>query len=175
MPIVLLLLFVLVVAGVVAVVAGAMTLGTAGSMADDERDPTTVRRMLSVVAPTLDVSEVVFLSEGWDNRVFLINGELIARMAKSEIDSARLLAEVQTLWAIGPKLSLPIPVPEFVHVPDGRVEVADAGEDGPRDSAVPRDVCVAEALLTGGEAVPARIEQRVEGLWWPGRTARFSA
>ncbi len=76
-----------------------------------------LERILHVMAPRVTVRNARFLDEGWDNRLFLVNDELVVRIAKTEDNSRQLLTEARTLQVLAPLLPLPIPRLEFVHQP----------------------------------------------------------
>ncbi len=86
-----------------------------------------VRRVMAVVEPNLEIHAVEFLGEGWDNRLFLLNGELVLRVVQREAQSGQLLREARTLAMLDSRLSLSIPHPEFVHQPDDALPLAAMG------------------------------------------------
>lgn len=78
--------------------------------ADHELDAERVARILSEAS--LDLGSVVFLDEGWDNRVFLAGGEWILRFPK-QADVARAVpVEVGLLRRLA-ELSLPVATPRI--------------------------------------------------------------
>ncbi len=88
---------------------------------------TAVRRVLEIAASNVVVRDVVLFGEGWDNRLYLVNEDLIVRVAKREQDQTRLLTEARLLEAIGPRLPIQVPIPEFVHEPDPECPIAAFG------------------------------------------------
>lgn len=86
-----------------------------------------LRHMLAAELPDLHVHEVRFLDEGWDNRLYLVDEDLIVRVAKFEAESKQLLDEANTLASIGPLLPLPVPYPQFVHHPSADFPAAAMG------------------------------------------------
>ena len=90
----------------------------------DEND---ARRLLDSLFPDLDVLRVRYLGEGWDNRLFLVNDDVVLRVAKTEPCSAHLVAESNILRAIASSISCPIPRPIFVHRPSRGFPLAAMG------------------------------------------------
>jgi aminoglycoside phosphotransferase (APT) family kinase protein len=86
-------------------------------MATNEAGPAEVRRILESQLPDLRVGGARYLGEGWDNRLYLVNDDLIVRVAKTPAGTRQLLTEVEILQAISPLVSLPVPRPEFTHRP----------------------------------------------------------
>lgn len=84
-------------------------------MRDTPIDAVAVRHMLKVVAADVEVRSVTFLGEGWDNRLFLLNGETVIRVAKRAEDSVRLQTEARLLEVFAPLLPIPVPYPELIH------------------------------------------------------------
>lgn len=68
------------------------------------------RDLVTSVAPFL--SNVVYLHEGWDSRVFLGDGEWIFRFPKHKASAFRLGAEIALLPKLAPRL-LPVAIPHF--------------------------------------------------------------
>ena len=90
-------------------------------------DETDARRLLAALVPDLDVLRVRFLDEGWDNRLFLVNDDVVLRVAKTGPCSDHLVAESITLRAIASSISCPIPRPMFVHRPSRTFPLAAMG------------------------------------------------
>lgn len=96
-------------------------------MDTDAFDVTGLTQLLSIVAPQVVVRQGRYFDEGWDNRLFLVNDDLVVRVAKTAADSIRLLTEARTLRVVAPFLSRPIPRPEFVFHPTQECRLAVLG------------------------------------------------
>jgi aminoglycoside phosphotransferase (APT) family kinase protein len=114
--------------------------------ADVAVDAPLVRRLIGGQFPELALDTVELVAEGWDNTVWLVDGEWAFRVPRREIAIPGVTRELAVLPALAPLLPLPIPVPIFVGRPalgypwpffgarylPGR-EVADAGDGTARD------------------------------------------
>ncbi len=79
------------------------------------------RRLIEGHFPELSPARVVLLGGGWDNTVFLVNGEWVFRFPRRHIAVGLMQAEAAVLPRLAPHLPLPIPVPRFVTKPDSGV------------------------------------------------------
>jgi aminoglycoside phosphotransferase (APT) family kinase protein len=71
-----------------------------------------VRRLLADQHPDLAHQRVEFLANGWDNALFRVGDELVARMPRRELGAAIIVNEQRWLPLLAPRLPLPIPYPE---------------------------------------------------------------
>ena len=85
--------------------------------ADVDVTPDLVRRLLAGQHPDLAGLPVEFMANGWDNAMFRVGDELLARLPRREIAAAILLNEQRWLPALAPDIQLPIPAPERTGVP----------------------------------------------------------
>ena len=66
---------------------------------------------------SIDCEEMHLLGEGWDNLVFLVNGEWIFRFPRREIAVPLLRREINVLSNIHDKIGIAMPDPEFIGKP----------------------------------------------------------
>lgn len=76
-----------------------------------------VRRLLAEQFPDLAELPVEFMANGWDNTMFRIGDELVARLPRREPAASVLLNEQRWLPVLAPGLELPIPSPERTGLP----------------------------------------------------------
>ena len=76
-----------------------------------------VRRLLAGQHPDLARLPVRFLANGWDNAMFRVGDELIARLPRRELAAQILLHEQQWLPLLAGALPIPIPYPERTGAP----------------------------------------------------------
>lgn len=122
-------------------------------MSVSPHDRSLIDWVLAKALPDLSVRRIHFLGEGWDNRLFVVNEDLVIRVARREVDDARLLAEVRLLEAVGPSLPLPVPRPKFDLQPSA---------DLPR--AVMGYHLIPGSPLRAGMVTPANVESFAAGL-----------
>jgi aminoglycoside phosphotransferase (APT) family kinase protein len=85
--------------------------------ADVDVTPELVRRLLAGQHPDLAGLPVEFMANGWDNAMFRVGDELLARLPRREVAAAILLNEQRWLPVLAPDLQLPVPAPERTGVP----------------------------------------------------------
>jgi aminoglycoside phosphotransferase (APT) family kinase protein len=85
--------------------------------ADVRVTPDLVRRLLAGQHPDLAGLTVEFMANGWDNAMFRVGGELLARLPRREVAAAILLNEQRWLPVLAAAIQLPIPAPERTGVP----------------------------------------------------------
>jgi aminoglycoside phosphotransferase (APT) family kinase protein len=118
-------------------------------VAVDER---LARRLVEEQFPELGLRSTRLLGEGWDNTVWLVDGEWVFRFPRRSVVVQGIENEIEHLPRLAPVLPLPIPIPTFLGQPSeafpwpfygsrflpGR-ELADAGldDDGRRALARP--------------------------------------
>jgi aminoglycoside phosphotransferase (APT) family kinase protein len=114
--------------------------------ADVAVDAPLVRRLIHGQFPQLALETLELVAEGWDNTVWLVDGEWAFRVPRREIAIAGVEREVAVLPTLAPLLPLPIPAPVFAGRPaegypwpffgarylPGR-ELAEAGDGADRD------------------------------------------
>ncbi len=76
-----------------------------------------VRRLLAGQHPDLAGLPVAFLANGWDNAVFRVGDELLARLPRRAMAAAIIVNEQRWLPLLAPRLPIQIPYPERTGVP----------------------------------------------------------
>jgi aminoglycoside phosphotransferase (APT) family kinase protein len=76
-----------------------------------------VRRLLARQHPDLAGLPVEPLANGWDNTLFRLGDELVARLPRRTLGAAVLVNEQRWLPELAPGLPLPVPVPVRAGVP----------------------------------------------------------
>lgn len=76
-----------------------------------------VRRLLAGQHPDLARLPVTFLANGWDNAMFRVGDELVARLPRREVGAKIIVHEQQWLPLLARGLPLPIPYPERIGLP----------------------------------------------------------
>jgi aminoglycoside phosphotransferase (APT) family kinase protein len=96
-------------------VYGAVHLWDAEIVVDEEL----ARRLIESQFAELELHSLHHLAEGWDNTVWVANGELAFRFPRRAIAVPLIEREVELLPLLAPLLPLPIPVPTHVgHASD---------------------------------------------------------
>jgi len=73
--------------------------------------PALLRELLHMQHPDLAGQPVSVLANGWDNVVFRVGDDLLARLPRREIGARLALHEQRWLPGLAPRLPLPIPAP----------------------------------------------------------------
>lgn len=81
--------------------------------ADHEFDAAAAEGSIRASFPGFDFSDVRYFAEGWDFRMFEVDGEWLFRFAKRDECRVRLIQERTVLDALDGALSVPIPRIEF--------------------------------------------------------------
>jgi aminoglycoside phosphotransferase (APT) family kinase protein len=76
-----------------------------------------VRRLLADQHPDLARLPVEFLANGWDNELYRVGDELVARLPRRALGAQIITNEQRWLPGLAPRLPLPIPYPERTGVP----------------------------------------------------------
>jgi aminoglycoside phosphotransferase (APT) family kinase protein len=76
-----------------------------------------VRRLLAGQHPDLAGLPVEPLANGWDNTLFRLGDELVARLPRRALGATILVNEQRWLPSLAPRLPLPVPVPVRTGVP----------------------------------------------------------
>jgi aminoglycoside phosphotransferase (APT) family kinase protein len=76
-----------------------------------------VWRLLAGQHPDLAGLPVKFLANGWDNELYRVGDELLARLPRRALGAQIIKNEQRWLPGLAPKLPLPIPAPERTGVP----------------------------------------------------------
>ena len=76
-----------------------------------------VRRLLAAQHPDLAALPVEPLANGWDNSLFRLGDELVARLPRRALGASILVNEQRWLPSLASRLPLPVPVPVRAGVP----------------------------------------------------------
>ena len=76
-----------------------------------------VRRLLADQHPDLARLPVEFLANGWDNELYRVGDELVARLPRRALGAQIIKNEQRWLPGLAPRLPLPVPYPERTGVP----------------------------------------------------------
>jgi len=76
-----------------------------------------VRRLLADQHPDLARLPVEFLANGWDNELYRVGNELVARLPRRALGAQIIINEQRWLPGLAPRLPLPIPYPERTGIP----------------------------------------------------------
>jgi aminoglycoside phosphotransferase (APT) family kinase protein len=76
-----------------------------------------VRRLLADQHPDLARLPVEFLANGWDNELYRVGDELVARLPRRALGAQIIKHEQRWLPGLAPRLPLPIPYPERTGIP----------------------------------------------------------
>jgi aminoglycoside 2''-phosphotransferase len=134
--------------------------------------------LLRSARPGLATTRFDYLGEGWDNVLFAIDDERIARFAKNARTSRLLETEAALLREIAPLLPVPVPRPEFVarspDAPDIALMIYQRIPGVPLD-----DVALDDALIAALAPALAQALDALHGIAATGRNAieipRFTA
>jgi aminoglycoside phosphotransferase (APT) family kinase protein len=85
--------------------------------AERQVDEPLVRALIGEQFPELPMLELRLLAEGWDNAVWLVNGELIFRFPRRAIAIPGVEREIAVLPELAPLLPIAIPAPTFIGRP----------------------------------------------------------
>lgn len=88
--------------------------------AEVEVDEALVRHLLRHQHPDLADRPLVLLGAGWDNALWRVGDDLIARLPRRELAAHLVAHEQQWLPVLAPHLPLPVPVPVRIGSPDDR-------------------------------------------------------
>jgi len=80
-------------------------------------DAELIRALLAEQHPDLAAAPVVAVGEGWDNALFRVGANLVARMPRRAAAAALIAHEQRWLPELAAKLPLPIPVPARIGRP----------------------------------------------------------
>lgn len=95
-------------------------MGSVGKpVADVDCTPALLRSLLAEQAPDLLELPITNVGAGWDNAMFRLGDELVARLPRRELGSHLILHEQRWLPEIAPLLPLPVPVPVVFGKPSG--------------------------------------------------------
>ncbi len=82
-------------------------------------DAALARRLVREQFPELELRSLEPLGEGWDNSVWLVDGQWVFRFPRRQIAVPAVARQVEMLPMLAPLLPLPIPQPAFVGRPGG--------------------------------------------------------
>lgn len=85
--------------------------------AEVELSVSQVKALVAEQAPHLGTHEVVPLAHGWDNFLFRLGSDWLARFPRRQVAVALINNEVRWLPELAPRLPLPIPVPAVAGQP----------------------------------------------------------
>jgi aminoglycoside phosphotransferase (APT) family kinase protein len=77
------------------------------------------RRLIASQFPEVEVEPLTLLGEGWDNTVWLADGQWVFRFPRREFAIPGFERELAALPRLAPQLPLPVPAPVFVGRPTG--------------------------------------------------------
>jgi len=80
-------------------------------------DPALARRLVRAQAPGVAARTVALLGEGWDNTVYLVDGELVFRFPRRQFGADVVATEIAVLEAVAGRLPLAVPEPRFRGAP----------------------------------------------------------
>src|SRR5215472_5607555 len=80
-------------------------------VAEVDVSPELVRRLLAAQHPDLAHFPVEVMTNGWDNVMCRVGGELLARMPRREMGARLIVNEQRWLPVLQPRLPLPVPAP----------------------------------------------------------------
>ena len=104
--------------------------------AEHALDADQARQLLAAQFPQLALDSVEPFGVGFDNTVYLVDGEWAFRFPRREVAVPLMARELGLLPGLAPRLPLAVPVPELVGRPGGRLPVAVLGRPaGPRAGA----------------------------------------
>lgn len=83
-------------------------------------DASVVRALLAEERPDLADRPISPLAEGWDNAMFTVGDDLIARLPRRDVTVPLLRHELRWLPVLAPGLPLPVPVPVHEGRPTAR-------------------------------------------------------
>lgn len=83
-------------------------------------EPPLALELIQEQFPHLFPKRIRLLGAGWDNTAFVVNEDLIFRFPRREIALPLLEAEWCALPKLAPRLSLPVPLPEWRGIPTTR-------------------------------------------------------
>lgn len=87
--------------------------------AEVEVTPALVRRLLTTQHPDLAHLPVTLMANGWDNVIFRLGTDLIARLPRRELGASLIAHEQKWLPVLAPALPLPVPAPVRISKPAG--------------------------------------------------------
>jgi aminoglycoside phosphotransferase (APT) family kinase protein len=76
-----------------------------------------VRRLMAAQHPELTHLQVELMAHGWDNAMFRVGGDLVARLPRREMAVRPLVNEQRWLPVLAPALPLPVPAPARIGQP----------------------------------------------------------
>jgi aminoglycoside phosphotransferase (APT) family kinase protein len=79
--------------------------------AEVDVSPDLVRRLLATQQPDLAHLPVEVMANGWDNVMYRVGDQLVARLPRREVAARLLMHEQQWLPVLQPRLPLPVPAP----------------------------------------------------------------
>jgi aminoglycoside phosphotransferase (APT) family kinase protein len=80
-------------------------------------DAALIRALLDEQHPDLAAAPIVAVGEGWDNALFRVGADLVARMPRRAAAAALIAHEQRWLPDLAPKLPLPVPLPVRIGRP----------------------------------------------------------
>jgi aminoglycoside phosphotransferase (APT) family kinase protein len=88
-----------------------------------------VAKLIQMQFPSLTVENVSYLGEGWDNKVFLVNGNYVFRFPRREEGVTLMAHEIRVMPLLAPHIHLPIAHPRFIGYPTDQFPHPFAGYD----------------------------------------------
>jgi aminoglycoside 2''-phosphotransferase len=74
----------------------------------------TYQKVITVHFPEVPIHSITFFKEGWGNKLFLVNNEILFRFPQDAFGEQQLLVEIRLLPILAPEL--PLSVPDYQYV-----------------------------------------------------------
>ncbi len=87
--------------------------------AEIDCSPELLRGLLELQAPEHCQLPITPVGQGWDNAMFRLGDDLVARLPRRALAAQLILHEQRWLPELGPRLRLPVPVPLVCGIPQG--------------------------------------------------------
>lgn len=89
----------------------------------------TAAHLIQTQFPSINVEDLRYLGEGWDNTVFLLNGQYVFRFPRRDEGVTLMHHEIRVMPLLAPHIHLPVAYPRFIGYPSDRFPYPFAGYD----------------------------------------------